>query len=1419
MSCRAFLVVVCILSASLQAAASDSYIVKLRSKSGSRVLAPFRSTPAITLAARSAKIRENVQNRAALAALDDLDRYHIVQIDHPTQLNTLRAHSDVEDVTPMARYQVHGVSLTADSLSSQQYALQIIGADKAWKIATGKGVVVGIIDTGIDWNHEDLRDALAITPAEDINGNNRFDPWLSTVSVGGVFGDLNGVDDDGNGVVDDVIGYDFVDQTVRNLGDDQDRDPVPFDEQGHGTLVAGVIAATPNNNVGIAGLAYSSKVRVLRAFDATGNAEEDDVASALVYAALTGVQIVNMSFGDGVDSPLLRDAVRFAHSMNIVLVASVGNSGGVSRQYPAGYSEVMAVAATNADDLRAPFSSTGSLVSLSAPGQSIITTSVGSRYRSVSGTSFSAPYVAATAALMMELNPKMSAQTLRSVIEERSVDLGEVGWDGLFGAGRLRADEAVSTTALSLLELIQPGNESEWNVLRQPRLPVVATVRVAPFRSFAVYLGAGIEPSRWSKIVEKNTPVNADTITTLEGEALPEGMHVVRLLVNCTDGRTLERRARIRVVRAESLRIDSVEIAMAWNTERKVPVITINTSRPTSMDAVVSTPYSTVHVTDVMRTVRSHCIALSDTISVIDPTSITIIATARDGQVSTHTDTIEAQVQGAPTVSSYATTGTAPWAAYVLNDVRNIYNDNKPTVVMTDLSSGMFGGLRTMQLSGDEWVVRDSISNVWIPRGMSDVNGNGLLEVFVHSIGKAVLFEQRQVGGSPFASVIFADTNGRQNAAGVADIDGDGREELLMLSDSGCAVVTWRNGRFERLGLAVNPTPPATGMSTNRVDEISIAAGDFDGDGRVDIAFGDTDGDLVISSWNGSAFTTSFVFESNGGGGSGYVAAGDVNADGRPDVLFGVPDKVDADAEGEYGRNLWTYRLFAATAPGLYDMAWTDVVFGVRSGIGYRNGVEVAQLDTRPGAEIIICAFPRLYVFGMDAASATIVPRWYRPNVASPRFLTYDFTNNGVKELGFGTTTPGVGAMTSFTFAEVDTSTRMQPPVALRGRYEQDTVIALDWISVSGAARYSVQASTNNGPFRSIDTLVGTRRNVVVPAGVANVRYAVIAHPPEGVGQQSSVRSNILTFERTTVTKLVGVTPQQISESQSEDGCTLVMEFSAALWNQTLQPSAFRLANMQGNDVHANTANAGKPNTVVVQFPALSARDSLHVHIHGLVDWLHRPIPDTTLYLRIYPDTQRGNEIYLAAADVEDPTHLRVRFSQPVNQTALQASHYTIQPAGLVVSVERVDEATVRCELASSAPIVPRGVPYSVTVENVVAADGTPITTGAGSTISFIVVATSATAGYVYPHPVKLSRDESVTFAGLPVASEVEVFDAYMRPLQKLSSIDASGGIRWTLLDSRGNRVSPGMYFFRVTGTRQDGSSVEPALLKMVIER
>jgi len=229
----------------------------------------------------------------------DLSEWYVIRSDHVIEQQLV----SLQTVGKIQVYQENHVlrvssSPPNDSLYDQQwYHKQIAGA-AAWKYYQPQTeVILAIIDTGTDYFHPDLQGSLWVNNPEDLNGNGVLDPQ-----------DQNGIDDDNNGYIDDVQGWDFTDAPrYRDLGDYLDPDNDPMDEyfNGHGTQIAGIIAAQTNNEMGISGLVPGVQIMNLRAGTAQGYLEEDDVARAIVYAVENGARIINMSFGDVVVSPFL----------------------------------------------------------------------------------------------------------------------------------------------------------------------------------------------------------------------------------------------------------------------------------------------------------------------------------------------------------------------------------------------------------------------------------------------------------------------------------------------------------------------------------------------------------------------------------------------------------------------------------------------------------------------------------------------------------------------------------------------------------------------------------------------------------------------------------------------------------------------------------------------------------------------------------------------------------------------------------------------------------------------------------------------------------------------------------------------------------------------------------------------------------
>lgn len=278
-----------------------------------------------------------------------------------------------------------------------QWNLRQIGMEAAWDITTGDpGVVVAVLDTGVDMQHPDLAKNL-------------------------------------------LPGYDFVDD-----------DPVPQDDAGHGTFTAGIIAAAGNNGEGIAGMAWHVKVLPLKVLDSSRVGRDSDLARAIVYALEKGARIINISSTGAERTFVLEEAVQFARSRGALVVAAAGNTGdqGNEPTYPAGYPSVLAVGASDRNDRVPSFSQRQPYVSVVAPGVDVPSTTWSGvspgRYATGSGTSAAAAHVSGLAALLWSLDPSLPVDRVQRLIEETADRPGGLGRDDTYGYGRINAVRALS---------------------------------------------------------------------------------------------------------------------------------------------------------------------------------------------------------------------------------------------------------------------------------------------------------------------------------------------------------------------------------------------------------------------------------------------------------------------------------------------------------------------------------------------------------------------------------------------------------------------------------------------------------------------------------------------------------------------------------------------------------------------------------------------------------------------------------------------------------------------------------------------------------------------------------------------------------------------------------------------------------------
>lgn len=300
-----------------------------------------------------------------------------------------------------------------DPLYGNQWGISAIKVDKAWDISKGnKNVIVAVLDTGVQADHPDLAANM----------------WVNTGEIAG-----NGIDDDSNGHIDDVNGYDFVNE-----------DGNPADDHGHGTLCSGVIAAVQDNGIGVSGVAPKARIMAMKVANNAGYFYDSDTAPGYLYAANNGARVFSCSFFSDRVSAVERDALEFAWKKGVLPVVSAGNSSSLVPHYPASHDVALSVAAVASNLSKAGFSNFGANIDVAAPGVGIQTIALGGGYGSYSGTSLSGPMVAGVAALLWSVKPNSSQALIRKLIEDTATPLIQAPYGEYTNYGLVDAEAAMT---------------------------------------------------------------------------------------------------------------------------------------------------------------------------------------------------------------------------------------------------------------------------------------------------------------------------------------------------------------------------------------------------------------------------------------------------------------------------------------------------------------------------------------------------------------------------------------------------------------------------------------------------------------------------------------------------------------------------------------------------------------------------------------------------------------------------------------------------------------------------------------------------------------------------------------------------------------------------------------------------------------
>ena len=1271
-----------------------------------------------------------------------------------------------------------GVSGTLDSLAH----LVAIGAPEAWQRTEGVASVrVGVVDTGLWLEHPAFEGQVAVNAAEDLNGNGRLDA-----------SDLNGVDDDGNGYVDDVVGYDFVDRGLVLLpGDYRERDGDPGEDagagpgRGHGTAVAGAIAARQVGNEGVRGVAPGARLVVLRAFGADGLGEDDDVAAAIVYAANAELDVLNLSFGDVYESPVMQDAIAYAASRGVTVVTSGGNDGMVAPHYPSDYAEVISVAWLTQDGLQ--WSGRGSRspgIDLGAPGSRIYTTlfrpvaagKSGALYGRESGSSMSAPLVSGAAALLRSLDPTLSPAAIRSILTASARDIEAPGWDEQTGAGLVRVDRALAQALPAKLALLSPLMDGGS---AQTRIPIVATALDPAFARLHVEYAPGAEePFAWVPLIApRTTPALADTVAFWNVEALAEGLYTLKLRIERRDGTSVEERARVQIDRSAPAFV-LARVTAGLGGGRYGVVADVETDDRTDVYVRVG-----ADVVRSDRVARRHGLFWSDASGGGKSVAVEVVATNGSGLSTTYRTTV-ALPAVTPDAGAFALEKTTIPAGFLLPEATDFDGDGWPEVVLNQAPDGALGDtLAYWESMPAGFVRRAALIATVIPRSSGDTDGDGRGEVLGQIQAASLLLEARQPGGFPDA-LAFVDTTGLRNTSSpnalygalLADLDGDGRGEIIGHNTQQVRILERRGDGFAEVARLNVP-----GGGEARFSEPDFRVADFDGNGRPELAAPTADGRVLAwESTGDDTYALRWTIETGQESLRSTLATGDVDGDGRPELLTFSQNQTTRRSDREQEPAVGTFRLWHFPT-GMPDSLTSLTFFGA----GYPfAGAAFSDLDGDGRDELTLGYPPDLYVFSFHAGGFAL--RFHAGDtgaatptvVRSPSITTGDFDRDGRGEM--------VAAFTdgwSYRLAHRDAA---QPgaPRWLAAFARNDSTVVLHWEAVADSVAVFAGASEDLlAPLATVqaDSLVLPRRQPGEFAlrawrgGATSAFSAVRRVVPHAAGRVVAVRR----------------------------AAAHVIEVEADVWLAEPDVAAARVDSL----VPLSALLIG-PKTVRFAFgQALPAGGT--VAVTALRDTSGTPVAPTVWPLPVLLPGLSG--FYIVTAERVGPSQVRLQFSAPLDLATVLPGAFEITPAGTVTEVVAESAETLLLAIAGIS-LRPTGLDLTIRADGLRSADGrTPVAEGAAVLLNEPAIGLAE--AFVFPNPVRAGHDH-LTLGGVPAAVEAVVLAADGTLVRRLETDASRGGLRWDLRDEAGAAVPSGVYLIRLTAPGSAAVLLKAALIR-----
>ncbi|MCZ2356010.1 MAG: S8 family serine peptidase [Bacteroidia bacterium] len=1241
---------------------------------------------------------------------------------------------------------------------------QRVHSFEAWDITTGdSAIIVGIIDTGIDYYHPEFSKQFYINSLEDLNQNGQLD---ST--------DFNGIDDDHNGFIDDVIGYNFAELPILPSGGNHSisRGNV-YDDNQHGTIVGGLLAAKSDNGIGGCGIAPNVKLLIVRAFNSSGTGEDRDIAQAIIYAADRGARIINCSFGDVYPSLLMHAAIRYAYQKGCIIIASAGNGTGDQRHFPSDFQEVISVSASSYDaqagrEYLWPVSSFGNHVALCAPGSSVFAptrsdTLGNAAFGFFSGTSIAAPIVSGAAALCLSKIPTLTPDQMRGRLTATCDDIGPIGWDYYTGAGRVNTFRALNLIGNPIVKI---HNLKPDQGLNQTQIPIVATAVHPLFQSFSIdyHLGRDESNQIWINVLDKQfKQVLQDTVTWWDISNIPSGEITLRLRVFLRNQQTDE--VKIRLYKDTTAAITSVLYATpVWDDNQRKILVTFKHAEVCTTRLIYQYSGAAACTLTYDRITRNGHFLINPEITQPAEIQWWLELTSTSSLKSTtniqKTWLIPEIIPSSERIFKPKNYGIP--LAYTLPFLTDFNQNNLPEIVSSRFQfDANDGRVKFWEFNGIKFLLKDSVSipELLIPKDTADITGDFLPELLANKNDSIVLLT-----GTPFPNKsLNLGTIERGYPARFADTDNDSNVEIIAKDFRNYFILEKNGSTFQRTATLPDSTTNYLGSTAPKA-----LVEDFDQDGKREIVTGDFDGDFQIYENTGNnTYKLNFIHETGLQKSSDYLCAGDMNHNGKPEFFVATHTSTLRDEHSEYEPPYWNLEIWEATADDQYQRIWQDALFDFQDETG--PAATMADLTGDGFPELIITNFPKTYILSFQNGNYQWI--WFYYGTYNPTILCGDVDKNGLAEVLLGVSD------TSY-FFEYQPNGLSISAVALNASLVSEDSVQLTW-SGSGSSSYQILlAKYTDDFFQGISPISGNSFGV---GGLEkNERYVFVVR---SVLPDTGAFSNLV-FIRTHG-------QVNIRRAYVSGGSQVSVQFSQPIPNPDLLLSVLKLTHNtdslpiteifptpDSTKLLLNTADNCPPGNYSIQ---------VLINLPGL--WI-----DTTQIYQ-WVEVSKQPALFLTNWEKTGDNEAILHFNKPVNTTSVHLESFQVQPFGFVQDFEvSSDQIWLRLR---GIRLGATGIPVSITIRGITGQNFEAQRDSLGDVATFWEAAADFSEVYAFPNPYKKnSVSEGVTISNLPSFAVVRIYTLQGERVRQLVERNADGGTFWDLTDNNGKRVRPGIFWF-----------------------